>query len=90
VAWILIAMGVALLWAGWDALVQLGAARPLTEGELDRAVLGEGGKRLSDAGRFLLRRMAPAHNAMERLLAAVFILAGAAFVAGGVLLLWSA
>ncbi len=87
-AWILLALGVALIWAGWDALVHLGLVRPLTDREVDRVVWGDGDKPLSEAGRFLARRMVPAHNSLERLLACVFVLAGAGCLAFGAWLLW--
>jgi hypothetical protein len=88
-AWLLIAIGAALLWAGWDALVHLGVVRPLTDRELDRAVLGEGSPRLSEVARLLTRRMVPAHNSLERLLAWLFVIVGAVCVLGGAWLLWS-
>jgi hypothetical protein len=89
VPWLLIALGAGLLWAGWDALRHLGSVRPLTDREVDRAVLGEGSRPLSEAGQAWFRRRLPAHNSLERLLACTFILAGAACVAGGALLLWA-
>ena len=88
-AWLLIALGTVLLWAGWDALVHLGVVRPLTDRELDRAVFGEGGPHLSEVARLITRQIVPAHNSLERLLAWLFVAAGAVLVLGGGWLLWS-
>ena len=86
--WLLLIFGAVLLWAGWDALVHLGAVRPLSDRELARAVRGHG-ESLSDAGKMFVSRIVPAHNSLERLLASVFVLVGFALVASGGWLLWN-
>lgn len=88
-AWILTICGVAMLWAGWDALVNLGAVRRLTDPELGEAVLGVGSKPLSEAGQILARRTVPDHNSLERLLATVFVLVGAGLLVAAVWLFLS-
>jgi len=88
VPWILLVLGVALVWAGWDALIHLGLVRSLTDREVDRAVLGNGDKTLSNFGRRLARRWMPAHNSLEQLVACVFVLAGAGSAVCGAWLLW--
>jgi hypothetical protein len=86
--WFLLIGGSVLVWAAWDALRTLGVVRTLRDEEVDRAVLGARGKRLSDIGRLHARPMLPSHFGLETLVAWVFLLGGLVCLALGLLLLF--
>lgn len=88
--WLLLALGAFLVWMSWDALRLLGEIRPLSNREIDHAVMGPGNKRLSEWGRIRARNWLSAHNSLELALAWLFLISGLACIALGLGELWIA
>ena len=74
--WLLLPIGMALIWAGWDAFVQLGVVRPLTRKEISKAIYGLPHIEVSKPMERRARKYIPAHNSLEITLALLFILSG--------------
>ena len=82
--WLTILLGVALLWAGVDAVLNLGPVKYLTKRELAEAVFGEGAPALSEYGEHYARtRLIVQGSSLAILIALLFIIAGLLLVIGG-------
>ena len=80
-AWLTLSLGLALVWAGVDALRSLSPPKYLSKREVSEAVWGEGAQPMSDAGESYVRtRMLVQGSSLAILIAIVFVVAGLAAV----------
>lgn len=85
--WILIVVGGSLVWIGWDALKTL-VTPYLSSREVAKALLGPGAAELPEHLELRVRtRMLIQGSSLAQLMAIVFLLAGAAAVVLGVMLI---
>ncbi|MBX3653318.1 MAG: hypothetical protein KF686_03980 [Ramlibacter sp.] len=86
--WLTIFFGGALVWAGIDALLRLGAPPYLTRREIAEAVYGDGAPQMSElAEDYARRRLIVQGSSLATLIACLFIVAGLAAVIGAIWLL---